>query len=318
MHWNRRSFVKIASALATTVIATNAAAQRFSPAFRSKTRDAELKSILENATALDIDTKALSINNVAATPIDLANIILAALDKPLADNRTMALAHRADALLRTIRKDNKDYFAFTTVSAPPFDAAEKARLKKMFLECSVGASHKAEIARVVAQILKPSAQSRYAEVSQITSVPWYVIGAIHYREADLNFLGHLHNGDPLDHKTVNVPAGRPNGPWPPVPFDPRVAWRLSAVDALSEFASITNWSVERMLYGFEAYNGFGYRSHHINSPYVWSYSQYYVQGGYPSDNVWSDTYVSKQAGLGLLIKALSDADPANVKLSFES
>lgn len=73
-----------------------------------------------------------------------------------------------------------------------------------------------------------------------------------------------------------------------------------------------------VLFGFEKYNGFGYRPHSVKSPYVWSYSQFYTKGGYPSDGQWSDGYVSKQAGLGLVTKALSGAAPDEVKLEFET
>jgi lysozyme family protein len=61
-----------------------------------------------------------------------------------------------------------------------------------------------------------------------------------------------------------------------------------------------------------------YRYHKLNSPYLWSYSQYYSRGGYPCDNCWSDSFVSKQAGLAVIIKALSDAAPADVKFVYDA
>ena len=70
-------------------------------------------------------------------------------------------------------------------------------------------------------------KDRYGIVSEMTSVPWYVIGLIHQMEAGCNFGCHLHNGDPLARKTVHVPANRPeagNGPY---------AWEISACDALA-------------------------------------------------------------------------------------
>ena len=47
---------------------------------------------------------------------------------------------------------------------------------------------------------------RYDQVANATSVPWYVIGMIHEMEGGLNFATHLHNGDPLTHRTVQVPV----------------------------------------------------------------------------------------------------------------
>ena len=67
--------------------------------------------------------------------------------------------------------------------------------------------HRPEIIRMVDII--NSNKERYAEVERRTTVPWFVIGALHYREANLNFLGHLHNGDNLLMTTVHVPADRP-------------------------------------------------------------------------------------------------------------
>ena len=78
-------------------------------------------------------------------------------------------------------------------------------------------------------------KDRYMEVQQKTNVPWFVIGALHYREANLNFLGHLHNGDNLLMLTVDVPADRPTQrPWPPAGESLRQIWTDSAVDAMKE------------------------------------------------------------------------------------
>src|SRR5262249_45359500 len=124
--------------------------------------------------------------------------------------------------------------------------------------------------------------------------------------------------DRLDRKTTHVPAKRPVGVWPPTPFDPRTAWRLSAIDALTKFKEIRAWTVEEMLFKFEEYNGFGYRPHGILSPYVWNYSQFYSHGGFPCDRCWSDTYVSRQAGAGVIVRSLSQVDGNEVNLVYET
>src|SRR5690349_17054127 len=62
-------------------------------------------------------------------------------------------------------------------------------------------------------------QSRYQSVADSTRVPWYVIGVIHSMEAGLSFKCHLHNGDPLNARTIHVPAGRPAAGDPPFTWE---------------------------------------------------------------------------------------------------
>src|SRR5258705_13368262 len=56
-----------------------------------------------------------------------------------------------------------------------------------------------------------AAKTRYQGIEKITGVPWFFIGVIHSLEANCDFTKHLHNGDSLKAKTVNVPKGRPIG-----------------------------------------------------------------------------------------------------------
>ena len=65
---------------------------------------------------------------------------------------------------------------------------------------------------------------------------------------------HLHNGDPLQARTVHVPSGRP------VVGSPPFTWRQSALDALTlkGFHEVGDWSVPHMLYLLEKYNGTAY------------------------------------------------------------
>src|SRR6187397_3575227 len=109
---------------------------------------------------------------------------------------------------------------------------------------------------------------RYDQVANATGVPWYVIGMIHEMEGGLNFITHLHNGDPLTRRTVQVPSGRPPTGVPPF------QWEDSAIDALTfeDFPAVKLWTVERIAYQLEAYNGWGYRSRDtgVNTPYLWS------------------------------------------------
>ncbi|MCA9660183.1 MAG: DUF2914 domain-containing protein, partial [Myxococcales bacterium] len=126
-------------------------------------------------------------------------------------------------------------------------------------------------------------------------------------ESSCNFKTHLHNGDTLRRRTVNVPAGRPKSGSPP--FD----WHTSAIDALQikGLQKIADWCITRMCYEAERFNGFGYRNWHPNvlSPYLWSYSFHYHRGKYIADGKWSSAAVSGQPGAMPILKLLMELDP---------
>ncbi|MBX9797813.1 hypothetical protein [Sphingomonas sp.] len=145
---------------------------------------------------------------------------------------------------------------------------------------------------------------RYEAVASDTGVPWYFIGAIHGLEASFNFRAHLHNGDaPLTQRTRQVPAGRPKKWMPPS------SWEASARDALTlmGFAGKVDWTLSRMLYRFEAYNGFGYRSMGVATPYLWAFSNHYERGKFVADGRWNPSARSQQCGAAVLIRMLADA-----------
>ena len=144
-------------------------------------------------------------------------------------------------------------------------------------------------------------RDRYAAVGKQVSVPWQFIAAIHGLEASFNFRAHLHNGDfPLSQRTRQVPPGRPKVWLPPS------GWEASALDALRlmGFAGQTDWSLPRMLYRLEAYNGFGYRNSARASPYLWSFSNLYTKGKFVSDGHFDPKAKSQQCGAAVMLKVL--------------
>lgn len=148
-------------------------------------------------------------------------------------------------------------------------------------------------------------KSQYQAVENVTGVPWFVVGLIHQMESDRDLKTHLHNGDPLTARTTNVPIGQP------VAGDPPFAWPESAVDALRshKLHEIANWSLPRIAFELERYNGFRSRTeHNINTPYLWSGTNHYSQGKFIRDNVWSDIAVSKQVGAMAVLRALVQID----------
>ena len=144
----------------------------------------------------------------------------------------------------------------------------------------------------------------YSGIGKPLGIPWHVVGIAHYRECSLNFGRHLHNGDPLEARTVHEPKGRPIKGSPPFSFEE------SATDALryDRTRAWTDWSLPGTLYKLESYNGFGYRLYHphVLSPYLWGRSIHYTRGGYLRDGVWSETYVNRQLGSAVLLRRLAE------------
>jgi lysozyme family protein len=89
-------------------------------------------------------------------------------------------------------------------------------------------------------------------------------------------------------------------------WNPPTDWVSSATDAITfdGFADNPDWSLPRLMYSWEGYNGWGTRSRGINTPYLWSYSNHYTKGKYVADGQWDPDAVSKQCGAAVILKAL--------------
>jgi lysozyme family protein len=174
----------------------------------------------------------------------------------------------------------------------------ESEYQRLFDTCLIRPEKYPEIDSYIKKMLQ--AQARYENVSASTNVPWHVIAIIHCMEGSLSFNAHLHNGDPLAGRTVQVPKGRPKTGAPPF------TWEASAEDALSYdgLDKWTDWSVPALLYRLEGFNGYGYHKLGINSPYLWSYSNHYTKGKYVKDGKFSPTTVSKQCGAAVLLRRM--------------
>lgn len=184
---------------------------------------------------------------------------------------------------------------------PTFEKTERG-YRNLFAKMQIEPGKYSTALRVTQHILQ--GQSRYECVEACTGVPWYWIGITHQMESNCNFATHLHNGDPLTARTVQVPAGRPSEGEPPF------SWEESAIDALElkELDKVPKWSVPRMLYEFERYNGWGYMRHRgTNSPYLWSFSSLEQSGKYVADGQWDPSARSKQVGAAVLLRVLMDS-----------
>jgi lysozyme family protein len=147
----------------------------------------------------------------------------------------------------------------------------------------------------------------YDAIEKKVGVPWFMVAAIHNRESSLSFRAHLHNGDTLAERTHHVPAGRPESGSPPFKFEE------SAIDALTmaphRLDQVKNWSVERMLYECEKYNGWGYLKRGP-SPYLWSWTNIYRGGKYVEDGVYDPDAWDQQAGCAAVLKTLAAMEPS--------
>jgi lysozyme family protein len=138
-------------------------------------------------------------------------------------------------------------------------------------------------------------KARYDAIEKLTGVPWYVVALIH-KESGFNFNVHLSNGeDPLTSRSVNVPAGR--GPF--------ATWEESAVDAVlyDGINRVNEWTIPRVLYELEKFNGFGYRRHGVVSPYLWSCTSHYSKGRWDAKGFNPEGMFSR-CGAAALLQAL--------------
>jgi lysozyme family protein len=147
-------------------------------------------------------------------------------------------------------------------------------------------------------------KGRYQTVERQTGVPWYFVAVVHEREASQNFRLSLAQGDPWNEVSVHVPVGRG-------PFN---SWEAAAVDALvncAPFAARNKvWSAGSLLTMCERYNGLGYASRGIPSPYVWSGTDQYQVGKFVRDGVFDGTVVDSQLGCAGLLMAMMKLDPS--------
>jgi lysozyme family protein len=148
-------------------------------------------------------------------------------------------------------------------------------------------------------------KARYSGVEKSTGVPWFVVAILHYMDSSLDFRRYLGNGDPLNAPTVSVPAGR--GPFS--------SWEDGARDTLQleRMGDVQNWSIARILFELEKSNGFGYRRHQINTPYLWNCTPHYAKGQYVGDGRFDPEAVAPKCGGAVLLKRLMDRQLVTLK-----
>lgn len=134
----------------------------------------------------------------------------------------------------------------------------------------------------------------YERVAMDAGVPWEFIGLVHLMEAGCNPTRQILNGQRWDNVTTLVPVGR--GPWD--------AWEDSAIEALAALRGMprTPGMIAREL---EIWNGLGYATRGLNSPYLWSGSNHGVGlGKFVRDGKYDPNAVSDQVGAMVVLRRL--------------
>lgn len=150
----------------------------------------------------------------------------------------------------------------------------------------------------------------YQRIFEATGVPVAGLMALSEREMTGNLHCYLGNGQRLTMRTTIVPKNR--GPFPDTP-DGFVKGALDALhlDGLDQVArSGEGWTAERFAFESELWNGFGYRSHGIPSPYVFGGTTVQRPGKFVADHVYSNTLMDPQLGTVAIVEKLFELDPS--------
>lgn len=145
----------------------------------------------------------------------------------------------------------------------------------------------------------------YIQVEQKTNVPWQIIAALHANECAFDLEKQILNGEKWNKKTRKVPKN----------LGPFKNWIDSAVFALDyvnpHFSG--NISIAYVLAFLESWNGWGYRSKGVNSPYLWALTNHGIGvGKFVRDGIYDPNAESKQLGAAALIKELNDIKASSI------
>lgn len=286
---------------------------------------ADVMSALQRESSVQTQPSMLeAANSVATATVELERAVaaarlapfdgyLAALEEHFARlNQLSGKLHARESLPRAVarraqgrkpRRSNRrgargvETRAQAVVNSTKF-AALREEYQRNFDACRVRPEYQPNVGYYVNRLRQ--GRANYELIQAEVRVPWSFVGVVHAMECGFNFYGHLHNGDPLTARTVHVPKGRPARATPPF------TWLQSALDALRlrNLDAVKDWSVPHMLYLLEGYNGFGYRSRGVPTPYLWSFSSLYEKGKFTHDGKFDPNAVSRQCGAVLMLKAV--------------
>lgn len=142
-------------------------------------------------------------------------------------------------------------------------------------------------------------RARYEPIAVATGVPWYVIGILHAVQCEMQFDRNLRDGMPLARSS-----------------DRAETFEDAAIQALRSVGlnRIRDWSIARVAWALETWNGFGYRREGIHSPFLWSGTTMYESGLFIAPGVFSRVTVAKACGGMAILKVLLEIEPLAVDL----
>lgn len=159
--------------------------------------------------------------------------------------------------------------------------------------------------RHVPKIIKN--KKRYKAIADRLGIPLCIVPLIESKEMGSSvgkFDRYIGNGQKLTQKTTIVPKNRG-------PFN---TWEEGVIDALitlKGYDKITEWTLERMLFEMERYNGFGYMNRGKESAYLWAKTLPHGRntGKFVADGVYDPNAIPKNIGVYALYTLLVQADP---------
>jgi len=188
----------------------------------------------------------------------------------------------------------------------PTNAAMIAANASRWSKAHIHAEWQKTIDATADRLTIPANKARFQAVEKNEGVKWFAVAIIKEREAgaDPAFKKSIAQGDDWNSISRDVPRGR--GPF--------VSWEAAAHDALVDCAPYAarwqDWSIGGLLTILEKYNGVGYSSRGLPSPYIWSATDQYVKGKYVRDGVFDPEFVDRQIGCAALLIAMQKRDPS--------
>jgi lysozyme family protein len=160
-----------------------------------------------------------------------------------------------------------------------------------------------EVERAARRLLDDPHLSAFMATQRSSGVPVLWTAPVLERECDGDLARYLGNGDRLDRPTIDVPRGR--GPF--------ANFQLGAADALKydHVDEVDFWTIERMLYEQELWNGFGYRNkpNPKPSPYLVGGTTLQQFGKYTGDGRWDPHAMDTQLGTIPIAKRMIELRP---------
>lgn len=189
------------------------------------------------------------------------------------------------------------------LTVPQLIAENETRWQK----CQILPNRLAEVVSVAKRLVAPPAKTTYAQIENLTGVPWPFIAVVHEREADQRWSASIAQGDPWNQVSRHIPRGR--GPFR--------SFIEAAVDALKNCAphaaQWTDWSAGGTLTILEQYNGLGYDEYHAEaSPYIWGATDQEMRGKYVGDGEYSAAAWDTQLGCAAMLKQMMELDKSIV------